>query len=73
MNLNVTKENLYLFLSGKISLVVDMIREQSKISAVEAIERFYNSKTYQALEDIETQYWHLGPVTLYHDYRKTMP
>ncbi len=68
MNLNVSQKNLYLFLSGKISLVVDLIREQNHLTPTEAIEKFYESKTYQDLENEETKLWHLGPVPLYQDY-----
>lgn len=68
MNLNVTQQNLYLFLPSKISWMVDMYMKDEDISIVEAIKRIYQSETYRALEIEETKMWHLGPVALYKDF-----
>ncbi|MBR3757616.1 MAG: hypothetical protein IKK62_04215 [Bacteroidaceae bacterium] len=68
MNLNVTQQNLYLFLPSKISWMVDMLMEDEGISMVEAIKRIYQSETYRELEIEKTKMWHLGPVALYEDF-----
>ena len=68
MNLNVTQQNLYLFLPSKISWMVDMLMEDEGISMVEAIKRIYQSETYRKLETEKTKMWHLGPVALYEDF-----
>lgn len=68
MNLNVTQQNLYLFLPSKISWMVDMLMEDEGISMVEAIKRIYQSETYRKLEIEKTKMWHLGPVALYEDF-----
>ena len=53
MNLNVTQDNLYLFLPSKISWIADMLVTNKNMSVVDAIKKIYSS--------------HLGPVALYHD------
>ena len=68
MNLNVTQQNLYLFLPSKISWMVDMLMEDEGISMVAAIKRIYQSETYRKLEIEKTKMWHLGPVALYEDF-----
>ena len=68
MNLNVTQQNLYLFLPSKISWMVDMLMEDEGIRMVEAIKRIYQSETYRKLEIEKTKMWHLGPVALYEDF-----
>ena len=68
MNLNVTQQNLYLFLPSKITWMVDMLMEDEGISMVEAIKRIYQSETYRKLEIEKTKMWHLGPVALYEDF-----
>jgi hypothetical protein len=67
MNLNVTQQNLYLFLPSKVSRVAEMLSEQKNISIVDAITEIYTSDTYRRLETEETKLWHLGPVALYED------
>lgn len=67
MNLNVTQDNLYLFLPSKISWMADMLSEQKSIRISEAIKEIYLSDTYKRLEKEETKLWHLGPVALMQD------
>ncbi len=67
MNLNVTQQNLYLFLPSKVSRLAEMLSEQKNISIVDAITEIYTSDTYRRLETEETKLWHLGPVALYED------
>ena len=72
MNLNVTQQNLYLFLPSKISWMVDMLMEDEGISMVEAIKRIYQSETYRKLEIEKTKMWHLGPVALYEELEEEL-
>lgn len=68
MNLEVTQQNLHLFLPGKIANVAAIIAEHEHCSVLDAMQRFYASATYQALQQEETKLWHLGAVALYELY-----
>ena len=70
MNLNVTQDNLYLFIPSKVSWMAEMISEEKNVSIVEAIKDVYLSDTYSKLENEATKYWHLGPVALYEEMEK---
>lgn len=65
MNLNVTQDNLYLFLPGKIANVCAIIAAHDHCSIMEAMRRFYASATYSGLQNEKTKLWHLGAVALY--------
>lgn len=69
MNIEVTQQNLYLFLPGKIANVAGIIADAEHCSLLEAIQRFYSSATYQGLQQEATKLWHLGAVALYEMYR----
>ena len=69
LNLNVTQDNLYLFLPSKISWMADMLSEDKHVSIVDAVKEIYASDTYRHLENEETKYWHFGPVALYEDLK----
>ncbi len=69
LNLNVTQDNLYLFLPSKISWMADMLSEDKHVSIADAIKEIYASDTYRHLENEETKYWHLGPVALYENLK----
>ena len=68
MNLNVTQQNLYLFLPSKVSRIAEIMSESQNISIVDAITDIYTSDTYRLLENEHTKLWHLGPVALYEEY-----
>ena len=67
MNLNVTQDNLFLFLPSKISWMAEMLSEDKKISIINAIKEIYASDIYRRFETEETKLWHLGPVALYEE------
>jgi hypothetical protein len=67
MNLEVTQDNLYLFLPGKTSRMAQMYAQRHSVSIVEALRKVYNSAIYQALEQEDTKLWHDGPVALFYD------
>lgn len=66
MNLDVTQDNLYLFIPSKVSRMAEMLMEDKGISAVEAMKAIYSSDTYKQLEDEASKTWHISPVELYH-------
>ena len=69
MNLNVTQDNLYLFLPSKVSWMAEMLAEEKKVSIVDAVKDVYLSDTYSRLEKETTKLWHLGPVALYEEMK----
>ncbi|MBO7571353.1 MAG: hypothetical protein J6T48_04275 [Bacteroidales bacterium] len=71
MNLNVTQENLYLFLPSKISRIAEIMSKEKHIEISDAINEIYASDTYRRLETEKTKLWQLGPVALYEDLSAT--
>ena len=67
MNLDVSQQNLYLFLPSKICWMAEMLSDEQQIGIVEAVKRIYASATYKRLEKEETKLWHEGPVVLYEE------
>ncbi len=67
---DITQNNLYLLLPSKVSLMAEMLSEDSGAGVVEAIRRIYNSDLYRKLETEETKLWHEGPVALYEEFRR---
>ena len=61
----ITSQNLYLLLPGKVSKMAVMYAENFGLSITEALNRIYQSSTYRQLEDEETKLWHYGPIALY--------
>lgn len=68
MNREITQQNLYLLLPGKINSLSKMIVKNQGISFFEAIDLIYKSKTYTLLEHENTKYWTMGPVALYESF-----
>lgn len=66
--LEVTQQNLHLFLPGKIANVAAIIADKTHCTMAEAMQLFYASKTYQQLQQENTKLWHLGAVGLYELY-----
>ncbi len=67
MNLDITQDNLYLLLPSKVSLMTEMLCDDTGMSIVDAMKRIYSSNTYRQLEHKDTKLWHLGPVALYEE------
>lgn len=67
---DITQNNLYLLLPSKVSLMAEMLSEDSGAGVVDAIRRIYNSDLYRKLETEETKLWHEGPVALYEEMRR---
>lgn len=68
LTLEVTQQNLHLFLPGKIANVAAIIADTTHCTMAEAMQRFYASDTYQQLQQEDTKLWHLGAVGLYELY-----
>ncbi len=68
MNRKITNKNLYLLLPSKVSLFAQLYVKEHGGSIIDAIRKFYYSKTYQKLEDESTKLWHYGPVALYEEF-----
>ncbi|HAT61150.1 MAG TPA: hypothetical protein DCS83_01190 [Prevotella sp.] len=64
----ITQDNLYLLLPGKIVAVVSMYIKEHHVPALEALRQFYKSNTYKELERENTKLWHWGPVAIYQEY-----
>ena len=63
------RDNIYIF-NGKditmniciqIRAVVDVLQERLNIDFILAIDRFYNSKTYEILHNVENGFWAESP------------
>lgn len=67
MNLDITQDNLFLLLPSKVSLMTEMLCDDTGMSIVDAMKRIYSSNTYRQLEHEDTKLWHLGPVALYEE------
>lgn len=65
MNREITQDNLYLLLPGKINSLAKILVEEKGISFLNAINIIYNSQTYKLLENEKSKYWTFGPVALY--------
>ena len=49
--------------------IIDKITENSNISDIDAIDRFYNSLLYSELSDEKSRLWHYSPLLLYTMYQ----
>lgn len=64
-DLEVTQQNLYLFLPAKVANVAAIIAEHEHCTILEAMQRFYASPVYKELEQEDSKLWHLGAVALW--------
>ena len=71
-NIEVTQENLYLFLPGKIANVAAIIADNDHCTMLEAMQRFYASPVYRELQQEDTKLWHLGAVALVWAYQRNL-
>ena len=72
MNREITQQNLYLLLPGKINSLAKILVQENGISFFDAINIIYKSKTYKLLENETSKYWTLGPVALYENIMREM-
>lgn len=50
--------------------IIDLIMKNDGMSDIKAVEKFYNSQTYAALSNVETDVWHLSPLTIYNMWKR---
>lgn len=48
-----------------IPQIIDLIIQKEKMNEDEALEAFYQSKTYELLSIEESKLWHLSPLAIY--------
>lgn len=68
LELEITQDNLYLILPGKVSRVACFYAQEHQVPLIDALRLFYRSETYKRLADESTKYWHFGPVVLYQEW-----
>ena len=68
MRAEITQQNLYLIIAGKVAAVAAFIAGDDHFSIIDALTKFYASNTYKRLEQESTKLWHYGPVALYQEY-----
>ena len=61
----ITQQNLYLLLPGKITALAKFYAEDHGCTMFEAIRHLYASPLYERLADESTKLWQLGATTLY--------
>lgn len=49
--------------------VIDLIMKNDGLGDIKAVEKFYDSKTYEVLSDVQTDVWHLSPLTIYNMWK----
>lgn len=49
--------------------IIDLIMKNYDESDIKAVDKFYNSKTYEALSNAGTGVWHLSPLTIYNMWK----
>jgi len=68
----ITQDNLHFLLPSKVSLLAEMLTEDTGMGIVEAIRFIYKSKMYHRLEIEDTKLWHAGPVALYEELKENL-
>ena len=49
--------------------IIEKITENSNVTDVDAINKFYNSRLYSELSDEKSKLWHYSPLLLYTMYQ----
>lgn len=60
-----TQDNLYLLLPGKVLAVARIYARNHNVTLLESLHKVYASDMYKELEQESTKRWHEGPVSLY--------
>ena len=48
---------------------IELISKHEGIDEIEALNKFYNSKTYHLLSIEDTKIWHYSPLTIYNMWK----
>lgn len=67
MNLNITQDNLYLLLPGKMTTLAQFYAEDHGCTMLEALRRVYSTSLYRSIATESTKLWHFGATDLYQD------
>lgn len=65
MDLNITQENLYLLLPGKMTALAQFYAEDHGCSLLEALRKMYSTSLYKDMATESTKLWHFGVTDLY--------
>lgn len=65
MNLNITQDNLYLLLPGKMTTLAQFYAEDHGCTMLEALRKIYSTSLYTRLTTESTKLWHAGATDLY--------
>lgn len=65
MNLNITQDNLYLLLPGKMTALAQFYAEDHGGTMLDALRTLYASALYKDVAIESTKLWHLGATNLY--------
>lgn len=65
MDLNITQDNLYLLLPGKMTALAQFYAEDHDCSMLEALRKVYSTSLYKRVATESTKLWHLGATDLY--------
>lgn len=65
MNLDITQDNLYLLLPGKMTTLAQFYAEDHGCSMLDALRKVYSSSLYKNMATESTKLWHVGATDLY--------
>lgn len=65
MNLDITQDNLYLLLPGKMTTLAQFYAEDHGCSMLDALRKVYSSALYKSIATESTKLWHNGATDLY--------
>lgn len=51
-----------------IPAIIQIIQQKSNEPTLKIIQKFYQSRVYELLENEETKIWHYSPLTIYNMY-----
>ena len=65
----ITQQNFRILLPGKIAKASAMIADYCHCTEIEALMRFYRSKTYASIEKEATKFWWMSALQLFREYQ----
>lgn len=65
----ITQENVRIFIPLKVSKVCNQLCKDENLTVLQAISKFYKSKTARILSEEKTKLWQQGWVGVYSLYR----
>lgn len=68
----ISQQNFRILLPAKIAMTVALIAGQDNCTAIEALMKFYRSKTYASLEKEATKFWWMSPLQFFREYQREL-